>query len=276
MKLKSIECVCSSLRKRNESIVSSEEDVKDKYDRLKDRLTLMERANGNLEFELDTLQEDQDVLSDQALILRDQNSELKSENQKLKRIIDDMKNSDSQGIKSEASICCSTGSGSTWNEDSSLSYGSLETNMDSMIEKMSRKQPEPETEPIEEAREEEESVDGNLDDSFDESMFLPNFENHVAAPTESANDATSKGSDCVVASNQSDKENSDAKPCVSFCSTPSKGDYGKRRIPLSDRKNRTPLTSASKRIRSSSTKLMSSSKKSRTNYMLINNKQLFH
>lgn len=282
VKLKSVESDCSSLRKQNKTIASSEVEIQEKYNLIKDRFTLLEREKGNLEFELDTMQADQDVLGDQVRVHKDENADLRAENERLKNLIEDLKNSDNCSTRSQEN----SSSGSTWHSDSRLSYDTLASNMDSMIEKMTSTSAEPPTctEPIEEENEDEA---GDLDDSFDEDLFLPNNEDRAAmavppvlepvleeqAPTSSSTEAVQNE---VPIFNECNKENEVSKPSVSFCSPQGKGkgDYGKRRVPLSDRKNRTPVQS--KRPRSSAKKIMSSSKKARgTPYMFIDNKRLF-
>merc|ERR1719354_304093 len=150
-----------------------------------------------------------------------------------------------------------------------------------MLEKISEKCTAGSPEKTNDAQDEE--IDGaNLDDSFDESMFLPNIEHpdnnaEEESTRKSVGNEDEESSDNIQILDEIQEESVVTKPSVSFCSTPSRcKDYGKRRIPLSDRKNMTPLSTQSKRLRSSSKKAMSSSsKKSRTNYMLINNEQLF-
>ena len=284
VKLKSVESDCLSLRKQNKNVASSEVEIQEKYNLSKDRYTLLEREKGNLEFELDTMQADQDALGDQVRVYKDENADLKAENERLKNLIEDLKNSDNCSNRSQEN----SPSGSTWHSDSRLSYDTLATNMDSMIENMTSASAEPPTctEPIEE---EDEDEAGDLDDSFDEDLFLPNIEDRVAmvvppvlepvieeqAPTISSTEAVQNE---VPIFNECNKENEVSKPSVSFCSPQGKGkgDYGTRRVPLSDRKNRTPVQS--KRPRSSTKKIISaSSKKARsTPYMFIDNKTLFN
>lgn len=279
MKLKSLECHCSTLQKQNKVVVSSEVDLQDKYNRLKDRYVLLEREKGNLEFEIDTMQADHDALGDQVRVLTDKMMKLEGDNKRLKSFIESMKSSDSQSGTSDII----SSSGSTWNSDSRLSYDTLATNMDSLIDKMSSAKPEPvqAVEPIQEEEQDHRCVDDNPDDSFDESLFLPNDEDQQPVGVVSGKSADSSiktnTERAQVAVYEEDKENTCKKSTVTFCATPSKGkdDYGNRRVPLSDRKNKTPLTNQSKRLRSSTKKVMSSSKKSRTNYLLIDNRQLF-
>ena len=268
VKLKSVESDCSSLRKQNKGVASSEVDMQEKYNLLKDQFTLLKREKGNLDFELDTMQADQDALGDQVIVHKDENDNLKAENERLKTLIEDMKNSDN----------CSA-SGSTWNSDSRLSYDTLAKNVDSTIEKL---EPGMRPEPVE-----EETVDeaDDLDDSFDEDMFLPNNEDQIASAvllTDKEQGSASSSVDAdqneVLIFEDDIKENGVTKPTVSFCSTPRKGkdDYGKRRVPLSDRKNRTPVTAQSKRLLSSTKQIMSSKKSRTANYMFIDNKKLFN
>jgi len=287
LKLKSLECDCSALRNQNKAIVSSEVELQDKYNRLKDRYVLLDREKGNLEFEIDTMQADHDALGDQVRVLTEKTKELEEDNRRLKTFINTMKSSDSQSGTSDMM----SSSGTTWNSDSRLSYDTLATNMDSVIDKMSSTNPKfvaaPDTiqeEHNEEDRIQEEQddacVEDNPDDSFDESLFLPNSEDQHQARVELGKSSASKETDAnrnELLVYQEDKENTGIKTCVTFCTTPckAKDDYGNRRVPLSDRKNKTPLTNQSKRLRSSTKKVMSSSKKSRTNYLLIDNKQLF-
>eukprot|EP00557_Chaetoceros_sp_GSL56_P001265 CAMPEP_0176492690 /NCGR_PEP_ID=MMETSP0200_2-20121128/9142_1 /TAXON_ID=947934 /ORGANISM="Chaetoceros sp., Strain GSL56" /LENGTH=220 /DNA_ID=CAMNT_0017890287 /DNA_START=5 /DNA_END=664 /DNA_ORIENTATION=+ len=219
--------------------------------------------------------------------------ELEEDNRRLKTFINTMKSSDSQSGTSDMM----SSSGTTWNSDSRLSYDTLATNMDSVIDKMSSTNPKfvtaPETiqeehnqeehnqeEHIQEEQDEDVCVEDNLDDSFDESLFLPNNEDQHEAKVELEKSSASKETDAdrtELLVYQEDKGNTGKKACLTFCTTPckAKDDYGNRRVPLSDRKNKTPLTNQSKRLRSSTKKVMSSSKKSRTNYLLIDNKQLF-
>ena len=284
VKLKSVESDCSSLRKQNKDVASSEVEIRDKYNLSKDRYTLLEREKGNLEFELDTMQADQDALGDQVRVYKDENADIKAENERLKSQIEDLKNSDNCSNRSQEY----SPSGSTWHSDSRLSYDTLATNMDCIIEKMTSANAEPPTctEPIEEENEDEA---GDLDDSFDEDLFLPNNENRVAMVVPPVLEPVLEEQALNISSmeavqnevpilNECNKENEVSKPSVSFCSPQGKGkgDYGTRRVPLSDRKNRTPVQS--KRPHSSAKKLMSgSSKKARsTPYMFIDNKTLFN
>jgi chromosome segregation ATPase len=284
-KFSSLENDCSTLRKQIELMTTSANEFEGKHNRLQDRFTLLQREKGNLEFELDTMQEDQNALSDQVRVLGDQNHELQSENERLQSVINDMKNGDNQSLKSDAI----SSSGSTWNSDSRLSYETLTTNMDNMLEDMlenisKKKEDTNITSPEEHMSAKNDLEGGDLDDSFDESMFLPNVEDQVAPQDAPADPPVNKRVD-----KESEKENKSiailgdeniesnkTKSSLSFCATPSKvNDYGKRRVPLSDRKNRTPLSTQSKRLRLSSRKVITSSKKSRTNYMFIDNTQLF-
>lgn len=280
VKLKSVESDCSSLRKQNKAIASSEVDMQEKYNLVKDQFTLLKREKGNLEFELDTMQADQDALGDQVRVHKDENENLKTQNERLKTLLEDMKNNDN-----------SSSSGSTWNSGSMLSYDTLHTNMDSMVDKTAIEQSAPVALPApvehpEPVQEENEDETGDLDDSFDEDMFLPNNEDKIASaklPAENEEQSparTSMNADQNEVSifEDENKENSVTKPAVSFCSTPRKGkdDYGKRRVPLSDRKNRTPGTAQSKRLLSSTNKMMSSKKSRTANYMFIDNKKLFN
>lgn len=284
VKLKSVESDCSSLRKQNKDVASSEVEIRDKYNLSKDRYTLLEREKGNLEFELDTMQADQDALGDQVRVYKDENADIKAENERLKSQIEDLKNSDNCSNRSQEY----SPSGSTWHSDSRLSYDTLATNMNSMIEKMTSANAEPPTctEPIEEENEDEA---GDLDDSFDEDLFLPNNENRVAMVVPPVLEPVLEEQALNISSmeavqnevpilNECNKENEVSKPSVSFCSPQGKGkgDYGTRRVPLSDRKNRTPVQS--KRPHSSAKQIMSgSSKKARsTPYMFIDNKTLFN
>lgn len=289
-KFTSLECDYSALQKQAEFATTSTKELEEKYNHLQDRFTLLKREKGNLEFEFDSLQEDHNALSNQVRVLGDQQNDLKSENIRLLKIIEGMRNGDDishldQSVKSEVH----SPSGSTWNSDSRLSYETLQTNMDNMLEKMSNPRHHAlsackSAEPEETIPATGDAEGDELDDSFDESMFLPNVEDNVIPQNAPADEDTSdilhenqeSTNKSFTILSEENKENSNVKSKVAFFSTPSKrNDYGKRRLPLSDRKNRTPLSTQKKRLRSTSKKLITSSKKSRTNYMLIDNRKLF-
>lgn len=267
----------SGLTKTIEAMASSADGMEMKFNSLQDRFTLLKREKGNIEYELETIQQGHNALNDQVCTLSSDNNELRSENDRLQRFIKQMQIEGNQSYSSDTI----SSSGSTWNSDPRLSYETLTSNMNSMLEKITEKCTAGSPEKTNNAQDEE--IDGgNLDDSFDESMFLPNIEHldnnaEEESPRKSVGNEDEKSSDNIQILDEIKEESAVTKPSVSFCSTPSRSkDYGKRRIPLSDRKNRTPLSTQSKRLRSSSKKAMSSSsKKSRTNYMLINNEQLF-
>lgn len=281
IKIRSLESDCSSLRKQNKAIALSEVELQDKYNRLKDRYVLLERQRGNLEFEIDTMQADHDAVQDQIHVMSERIFALEEENKRLKTCIEnnvECRDSHSGNFEVISS------SGSTWNSDSRLSYDTLKTNMDSLTERMSAAKSQPSniiTELAHESTKDDHDVNEDLDDSFDESLFLPNSEDQVqvagSASGQTRRDDLAQEKIQLEVYHEDD-ENKGKTSSVTFCSTPrkGKGDYGNRRIPLSDRKNQTPLTSQSKRLRSSTKKVMSSSKKSRTNYLLIDNRQLFN
>jgi len=279
MKLKSLESDCSTLRKQNKAIESSGVEMQDRYNCLKDRFSLLEREKGNLKFEIDTIQADHDALGEQVRVLSEKTFSLEAENKRLKAFIDNMKFGDSHSAISENVTC----SGSTWNSDSRLSYETLATNMDSMIENKTSSKSDAtlaiSAEPIPEERGKK-CDNENLDDSFDESMFLPNSEDRTQGrdTSEMLHRTETEEEKAHIEVYHEHQDSPLKKSSVTFCATPnkcSKDDYGNRRIPLSDRKNKTPMTKQSKRLRSSAKKVMSSTKKSQTNYLLIDNRQLF-
>jgi hypothetical protein len=259
-------------------MASTEVEMQEKYNNLKDRHVLLEREKGNLEFEIDTMQADHDALGDQVRLLSERVSMLEDENKRLKIFVENMKCGDSHGELSEII----SSSGSTWNSDSRLSYDTLATNMDSLIKKMSTGKSQSNLNPQETVEDVENVNSANecLDNSFDESMFLPNSEDQLEIGGNTGhlppNNLVTSDKAPLEVYRETD-ENQGRKACVTF-STPRKGkdDYGNRRVPLSDKKNQTPLTNQSKRLRSSAKKVMSTSKKSRTKYLLIDNKQLFN
>lgn len=212
----------SHLIKQYKETVEASAETKRKLLLQQDRVVLLRREKGNLEFELDNLREDQDSLNDQVRVLAKQNKSLHLENENLKRTIENMKN--------ENHIRGSVSKASTFDNDSNISYDNLTTEMDSLIGKMSSH----ETESVGESPEEDCSP---MDETFDESMFLPNVE--LAPPSE-----------------MDGKENTDMR----IPSTPLKSDYGEKRQPLTDRKQvRTPLRSLRK-LKSSTKKLRSTTK----------------
>ena len=220
----------SQLKKQHSIMRAAEEDTLRKLQTQRDRVILLQREKGQLEFECDNLREDHNKLNEKLRSMSRDKNELQMENESLKRTIENMKTdihfSDSRSR-----------GGSTFENDSRLSYDDVSTEMDSVIGKMS-------SEPIKE----EECVDP-MEESFDESMFLPTV-------------------------TYDEKENEPVD--TNILATPSKVDYGGgKRQPLSERKqNRTPLRSVNK-LKSSAKKLRSSTKKARSQYMMFNNKVLF-
>jgi chromosome segregation ATPase len=279
LKVKSLECDCLSLKKQNKAMASTEVEMQEKYNNLKDRHVLLEREKGNLEFEIDTMQADHDALGDQVRLLSERVSMLEDENKRLKIFVEKTKCGDSHGKLSEII----SSSGSTWNSDSRLSYDTLATNMDSSIKMMSTAKSKSNLTPQENVKDVENDKSANecLDNSFDESMFLPNCEDQLEIGGNTGhlppNNLVTSAKKAPLDVYRETDENQGRQACVTF-STPrkEKDDYGNRRVPLSDKKNQTPLTNQSKRLCSSAKKVMSTSKKLRTKYLLIDNKQLFN
>jgi hypothetical protein len=204
---------------------------------------------------------------------------LEDENKRLKIFVEKTKCGDSHGKLSEII----SSSGSTWNSDSRLSYDTLATNMDSSIKMMSTAKSKSNLTPQENVKDVENDKSANecLDNSFDESMFLPNCEDQLEIGGNTGhlppNNLVTSAKKAPLDVYRETDENQGRQACVTF-STPrkEKDDYGNRRVPLSDKKNQTPLTNQSKRLCSSAKKVMSTSKKLRTKYLLIDNKQLFN
>lgn len=221
----------SQLKKQHSVMKAAEEDTLRKLQTQRDRVILLQREKGQLECECDILREDHNKLNEKLRSMSKDKNVLQMENESLKRTIENMK------ADIHFSDSRSRG-GSTFENDSRLSYDDVSTEMDSVLGKMS-------SEPI---HEEEECVDP-MEESFDESMFLPTV-------------------------TYDEKENEPVD--TNILATPSKLDYGGgKRQPLSERKqNRTPLRSVNK-LKSSTKKLRSSTKKARSQYMMFNNKVLF-
>lgn len=233
------------------------------YSDLVVKIKKLSEEKQNLEFQLDSLREDQDIALEESRDFQHQISALRNENEELKRIIQQLRAfSDEKSLNTESSSMLS--SGSTWASDNRLSYGT--TVAESTLAKT-----EPSVPP--------QPVAEDLDDSFDEEAFLPD------------DFLTNVENDHICHDEKDMKQENDPV----LLSTPNKiAEYGKRRIPLSDRKNTmTPFKSTSKygaqssikkklqstsKIMSSARKLMSSStsKMPKTcDYMFINNKKLF-
>jgi len=249
-KNKEIEALREKMYKIDEDI-SAVEDVALK--KLENTVQRLYSEKEDLEFQLDSLREDQDVTLEESREFQNQIAILKTENEELKRLVMDLRAStDSSTVATESTSMVSTGS--TWASDNRLSYGT--SDMEGVRQKS------PKHQPIQEA--------AGVDESFDEDVFLPDdFLPNVdddASPVVT-NELINQASAGDIS-----------------CSTPLRtGDYGKRRAPLSDRKNTmTPHKSTSKKLKSTSKfmasarKLMSSSKKKKDgDYMVFNNKRLF-
>ena len=247
----------TQLKKKHNVLVASEEDTKKKILTHRDRVFLLERQRKHLESEIDNLHEDQNSLNNQVRALAKQNKAILLENENLKRLV--------ESLKSQNKFSDAVSRGSTFENDSNLSYDNLSSDMDYMLGKISTANPS-----------DEESEPQDPDESFDECMFLPNT-------VTSSNGDESEANDPVVEEKKENtnvsflvvdgKENSDSN----VLSTPAKLDYGVKRQPLSERKpKRTPLSIRSmNKLKSSTKKMMSSTKKSRSNYMMFNNKKLF-
>eukprot|EP00551_Chaetoceros_affinis_P002764 CAMPEP_0203658910 /NCGR_PEP_ID=MMETSP0088-20131115/49895_1 /ASSEMBLY_ACC=CAM_ASM_001087 /TAXON_ID=426623 /ORGANISM="Chaetoceros affinis, Strain CCMP159" /LENGTH=200 /DNA_ID=CAMNT_0050520743 /DNA_START=21 /DNA_END=620 /DNA_ORIENTATION=- len=139
----------------------SNEEIKKKILVQKDRVVLLQREKGHLEFELENSRQDNDTLNEQVRALTKNNKLLQLENQQLKETIENYKNED-------LSLCTVVGlsRASTFENDSNISYDDLNTEMDSMLGKISSHS----------SHEEEKTHCAPMEESFDESMFLPNVE----------------------------------------------------------------------------------------------------
>jgi len=244
------------LKNRADRCSVSEEDAKRDLLLQKDRFTLLNRKKDSIESELKVLQYDQDALNNQIGVLDTQNKELGAENRRLICRIEDMNkaHSNSECMSSNTTVEIPPSSCSM--QESPAPFYDLSTKMDNMLEKMSTDQ------------------STVMDDTFDESMFLPN------AGVDSPDDKENK---CVYSNTPSKTKNEKPKSyglTPLRMSTPSKLEYSVKRLPLSEKKIRTPLKmkeNTPKRAVTSNRKHAKglSATKIRSNWMLFDNKTLF-